>query len=87
MIFTPFESGTESSVTLVFISLLCYINRVLICASDKAIVNVTIHARFSNPHMHKKVPGDFGDQFYSKNVRMFSFHLFFHLQTRKHIIS
>ena len=41
MIFTPFESRTESSVTLVFISLLCYINRVLICASDKAIVNVT----------------------------------------------
>ena len=74
MIFTAFESGNESSVTLVFIWSLCFISRVLICARDKAIVNTTVPTRFSNTHIDKKVPGDFGHQFYSKNARMLTFH-------------
>ena len=77
MIFTAFKSGTESSVTLVFISLLCFIKRVLICARDKAVVNITVPATFSNFHMYKNVPGDFGDQFYSKDARMLTFHIYF----------
>ena len=83
MIFPAFESGTESSVTLDFISLLCFINRVLICARDKAIVNITVPARLSNPHRYKNVPEDLGDQFYSKNARMLTFYIFFHLRTKK----
>ena len=56
MIFTAFESVNESSITLVFLSILYFMDRALICTRDKAIVKVTVPDRFINPQMHEKGP-------------------------------
>ena len=56
MIFTAFESVNKSSVSLVFLPILYFMDRALICTRDKAIVNVTVADRFINPQVHEKGP-------------------------------